>query len=164
MYKSDQRKNLLLILACLVAFGSCLALISFFVHTLRLRTEYRKTAYEINESVLRADPEESFLTFRGDTVPLSKKALDYYDQVLLAENTMSASRKKTEPDTGSIILSFDGGTLTFTQTHPDGHSFCVCWEKEGVVKSYELTSGDITYMQMSSYATLYIRNLEKEQP
>ena len=161
MYKKDVLKTCLLYLAGGLAIGICVALIIFFVYTLQLRTEYRQTALEINEYVLAYQEKGSTVTWKGKTYPLSEACLDYYNRFLLDAKTVVAGRRSMEPTERSIILSFGGGKLTFTQAHEDGYSTNIRWETPDGVKNYEVAS-QTTFMQMAAYISNYTRRLEQE--
>ena len=125
-YKRDRRRTAILYACGIVAIGSCLALIVFFVHTLLLRTQYRATCLEINDAILASSAEQNTIQ-RGDEVyPMPDYVLEYYNILLLEEDTLVRDRSSLPPTAKSIILHISDNSLTFTPVPDDAYAFNLC--------------------------------------
>ena len=86
-----KRKKAIFYLMCVIALAAAAAVIGFLVYTLKLRTDFRADAMEINNMFLKKGivnvscGEESFQFPAED--------LEYYDKFLLDRNTVVFSRK-----------------------------------------------------------------------
>ena len=114
MYKKDRAKAAALYICGGLAIGSCIALIIFFIHTLKLRTEYRAVCLEINDAILASRIEDDLIIRGDESAPLTQKTADYYDAFLLDSNTAVFNRKVREVNDKSIQLCFNGSILSFT--------------------------------------------------
>ena len=149
MYKSYQRKTILLYLGGALAVGAALLLIGFFVYTLALRTEYRAFALEVNDAILTC-PAQGREIARGETrLPLSAFDLDYYDKVLLDQGTAVLDRKALEPDKSSIVLILGEKRLWFIRV--DNTLVNLRWETPEGVRGSTVRCDLITFAQMNAY-------------
>ena len=119
----------------------------FLGYTLALRTAYKETAYEINESFRT---EAAVTMRRGDeefVLPVS--SVQYYDQFLLQPKTAVYSRKAVPSTDETITLDFGKKKLSFTGLE-DGSAIAVCWKTPEKEKHYIVRS-NMTFMQLSAY-------------
>ena len=135
------------LILCVIAFIMAVSVGVFFVYTLMLKTGYKDTALEINES-FRTD---SIVTIaRGDeSLSLPVSYAEYYDVFLLDGSTVVFSRKPVLPTEETIRLDFGEEQLSFTGVD-DGSAVAICWETPSDEKHYIVRSST-TFMQLSSY-------------
>lgn len=157
MYIKDKLKTGILYFFGLVAIGIAVALIVWFISILHLRTEYRDFCLQVNDAILATPAEARFIQRGTEQLPLSAEALDYYDQILLAEGVTVISRKEAEPNERSIVLLLEENRLIFTNVEKDGSLIHLRWETAEGSVSYTVRSERITFMQMSAYFTGYAR-------
>ena len=159
MYKKAKAHTALLYIFGTLAIGMCVALITFIVWILVLRTDYKKTCLEINDQIVMSPSDQNFVIRDGQTYPLSSEALNYYDEFLLDKKVIVYNRKAAEPDRNSIVMKINGRTLTFTG-QDEGTSVNIRWETEAGVKNYSVRTGSISYTMLNSYMKNYIRKTE----
>lgn len=145
---------------CIIGFAVILAIIIWFISVLRLRTEYRDTALEINEAFLAAGPERTTVSQGDVTLPASQTLIDYYDRFLLEGATIVFNKKPAEPDETSIFLQCGDKTLRFTGLE-DGTAISVCWITPDGEKYYTVRS-QVTFIQLNNYWKNYVRNMSRE--
>ena len=130
----------------------------FFVYTMVLRTEYKETAIEINESILKAA--SPLISCEGKTYPADKGILDYYDRFLLDRNSVVFGKGGPDPSESSIVLTLGEESLSFTGLE-DGSAISVCWKTREGTKRY-LVRSQTTFMQLSACWKNYARRQEKD--
>ena len=163
MYKKDRLKAALLYGFGTLAIGSCVALIVFFIFTLRLRTEYREVCLEINDAILACAQEDNTIRRGGESAPLSTKATDYYDKFLLDADTAVFNRKVRGLTDRSIRLCFPDHTLALTG-YGDGSEIAVRWETPEGVKCYTVRNSVTTFMQLDAYMENILRQAGTQTP
>lgn len=144
---------------CALALIMVLSVGSFFVYTLILRTYYKNTALEINESFRR---EGNVTMRRGNEsffVPVSYA--EYYDIFLLDRNTVVYSRKPVPADEETITLDFGKEQLSFTGLD-DGSAIAVSWKTISDEKHFIVRSS-ASFMQLSAFYRNCRRKAEEEK-
>ena len=144
---------------CAAVLIMVLSLGSFFVYTLILRTIYKNTALEINESFRK---EGSVTMIRGNesfSIPVSYA--EYYDIFLLDRNTVVYSRKPVPAEEETIVLDFGKEQLSFTGLE-DGSAIAVCWKTASAEKHFIVRSGT-SFMQLNAYYRNCRRKAEEEK-
>ena len=133
----------------ITAFALALGTGGFLVYTLMLKTEYKNTAFEINESFRTEDT----VTMRkgDDSVSLPVSDAAYYNTFLLNQNTVVFSRKPAETTVETIFLDFGKEVLSFTGLD-DGSAIAICWKTPANEKHYIVRS-NYSFMQLSAYFT-----------
>ena len=144
-----KRKKAIFYLMCVIALAAAAAVIGFLVYTLKLRTDFRADAMEINNMFLKKGivnvscGEESFQFPAED--------LEYYDKFLLDRNTVVFSRKRVPENENTIVLAFGNEALSFTGLE-DGSAIALCWKTPDHEKHYIVRSS-LSFMQLSAYYT-----------
>ncbi len=163
MYKKDRIKACLLYGFGALAIGSCVALIVFFIFTLRLRAEYREVCLEINDTILASAQKDSTICRGGESAPLSAKVTDYYEKFLLDANTAVFNRKVRGITERSIRLCFPDHTLALTG-YGDGSEIAVRWETPEGVKCYTVRNSVTTFLQLDAYMENTLLRAGSPQP
>ena len=156
VYKKDRAKAAALYTCGAIAIGICVALISFLVYVLHLRTEYRATCLEINDQILISPASQNFIQRGEDVFPMSDDLLEYYNMLLLRNDVIVFNRKECELTDKSIALHISDNRLTFTGLE-DGSALGIRWETSDGTKTYTVRSSVISFMQMNAYLSNYIR-------
>ena len=159
--KGQKVKNGIFWICCIAAVGIAAAVIWFVGFTLKLKTEYKKTAQEINDAFLKSGPGGTTVSQDGVTLPASQELIDYYDSFLLFNKTVVFNKKTAEANKESITFNIGGKTLRFTGLE-DGSAIHICWTVSGEEKNYTVRS-QITFMQLNSYMQNYKRKVEKAE-
>ncbi len=150
MYRKEMLKRAILIACAVLAIAICVAVITFFVHTVRLRNEFRMERMRINDVMLASDLDRCSLSHGGETIPLTRQALTYYNMYLNSSYTMVFNRKMTQPTERSITLTLEGGTLTLTGLE-DGTAVGILWQTPSRTCCYTVRNEPQTFMQLESY-------------
>ena len=145
---------------CAAALIMAMSVGIFFVYTLVLRTIYKNTALEINESFRK---EDSVTMIRGDeSLRLPSSDVEYYDMFLLDRNTIVYSRKPVPADEETITLDFGKEQLSFTGAD-DGSAIAISWKTASAEKHFIVRSST-TFMQLSAYYKNCRRKANDEHP
>ena len=150
MYRKEMLKRAILIACAVLAIAICVAVITFFVHTVRLRNEFRMERMRINDVMRASDLDRCSLSHGGETIPLTRQALTYYNMYLNSSYTMVFNRKMTQPTEQSITLTLEGGTLTLTGLE-DGTAVGILWQTPSQTCCYTVRNEAQTFMQLESY-------------
>lgn len=144
--------RIIAVAAIAAAAGVCI----FFVWTLTLRSEYKRTAQEINQAILSAR-DRGTITFDGTETPVTFEVLNYYDMFLTDKYTLVYSREGTEPTDERLDIHLLDELLSL-QKLEDGSATLITWQSGGETKTYRVRSLT-TYMQLQAYFENYKRKL-----
>ena len=147
-----------LFLGCAVAVGMAIAFISFFIYILVLRTEYRATRLEINEAVLNANIGSASIERGGESWPLSRDVLEYYNKQILGDGMTVFNWKGAEPDENSISICLGEKTLCFTEAG-DSSVIYLSWCTPEIQKTYSIRGPAGSFRQASAYLSRYIESI-----
>ena len=158
--KAQRAKSTAFLACCAAAVAMAAAVLIFIGYVLVLKTQFRRTAMEINDAILAA-PAEKVMLSQGETVfSLDKKASDYYNKFLMDEHTTVFNRKRSETNAKTITLTLDGNSLSFTGLE-DGTAIALIWKTEEKTEYYTLRS-QTTFLQMDAYFQNCRRRAEKQ--
>ena len=149
---SKTKRRTLLLCAGLAILVS-LAVIAFFVWGLQLRTGYRAMCLEINDAVLATPPDKAIISRDGGEWPADESMVDYLNQFLLRVKT-PFSRRETPENEQSIVLSLQGGRLSYTELPND--AIAIRWETPEDTKSYTVRSST-AFRRLSAYVNSYLK-------
>ena len=135
-------------------------LIAFVCYVLILRTDYKKTALEINEA-FRTTPAESIIVVQGDTeLPADAQLTDFYNKFLLYSKTVVFNRKKSETNENTITFKIKGKQLSLTGLE-DGSAIAIHWE-DSEKEAFYTVRAEMTFQQLSAYFNNYKKKAEKK--
>ncbi len=150
MYRKEKLGRAILFACAAAAILIGVALIVFFVHTVRLRNEFRMTRIRINEVMCASDLERCTLQCGDETLPLTQPSLTYYNMYLNSPYTLVYNRRRAPQTEQTITLRLQGGTLSLTGLE-DGTAVNVCWESGGKTLSYTVRNEAQTFTQLTAY-------------
>ena len=157
--KTQKTKGALFTVCCIAAFVMAAAVIAFVVYVLVLRTNYKKTALEINEAFRTTAP-ESVLVAQGDTqLPADRQVTEYYNKFLLYEKTVVFNRKKTEKTEKTISIIIKDCEFDLTGVE-DGSAVAIRWKTPEKEEFYTVRT-EVTFIQLDAYFQNYKRKVKK---
>ena len=160
-YSGTQKvKNTLFTICCVAAVGMAAAVIAFVIYVLVLRTDYKKTALEINEA-FRTTAAENIVVGQGDAeLPADAQLTEFYNKFLLYGKTVVFNRKKTEKNENTITFTIKDKQLSLTGVD-DGSAIAVHWatpEKE----AFYTVRAETTFQQLNAYFRNYKKRAEQQ--
>ena len=157
--KMQRVKSAAFMACCVTAVMMAAAVIIFVGYVLLLRTQFRKTALEINDKILAAPTGKVMLSQGENVFPVDKKTADYYNKFLMNRYTTVFSRKRSEPDDKTIKLILDESSLSFIGLE-DGSAIALIWKTEEKTEYYKVRS-QTTFQQLEAYFQNCRRKSEK---
>ena len=139
-------------IVAVIAFAAAVGVTILIISTLILRTDYKETAYEINQAAA-AHLNDAVISRDGTSLPATADVIDYYDRVLLDSTTVVFSSDDAAENEQTIRLDLGNRSLSFTGLE-DGSAILVRWTTPDGRKIFRVRS-QTTFMQLTAYYTNY---------
>ena len=125
----------------------------FLAYTLKLRTEYKETATQINE-VAAAYQDRAVIQQGDKRISGTSAIVNFYDQFLLDKSTLVYKKASAELTDRTILLEFGEKSLALTGLEDD-NSINIRWKTPEKEKSFCVRS-EITFTQLEAYLSHYL--------
>lgn len=130
--------SIFLRIAAVVVFVAAAGVISLLVYSLVLRTDYKNTALEIDNTVMNNMGHTSVSDEDG-TYDVPDTVADFYNRFLLDPGTVVYSRKSAGQTDQTITLVFQNEKLSFTGLE-DGTIVQILWKTPEGEKNFRVRS------------------------
>lgn len=156
----DSVRNAFLFILLGAAVILALSVMIFSIYTLALRSSYRKTVQEINQTVLDADYREVTATHNGVTVKADKLFVQQFNSVLSDQNTRAKNREAVYNHGDLIGFDFGSGILEFCHADDKGTAINIHWQTEDQDKYYTVRS-EVSYKQLEKMWKDYMIEVQR---
>lgn len=152
-------RDTLLYILCGVSLLAAVMLIIFIVYTLVLRTNYKKMALEINETILEISADSVTVSRDGDVYPVTDEFLEYYNMFFTERKTVPFNRDEAPVSDRTLCFDF-GKSQLYLSPYDDLTATNIRWVTEEGEHFFSVR-GEITFTLLSSYYTAYTKRSVK---